>query len=178
MEIAGFGYFEKDESLGWYLGKPLNLQVFGGNPCRFVLEGYDDDESHDDFRIAMNNFLLLDNSVLLKAQPEIFDYYKDMKKLCEMNGWDCLKILRPEEIWVHIQIGDDIIVSRRSYGDKLIYISIECNCDWEIEHGLQIVFKNGLYVNKVGQYDGHLTNSDAFADKSLENIIYKKVLFE
>lgn len=36
-----------------------------------------------------------------------------------------------------------------------------------------LVLKNGLKVNKLGGYDGHLTNSDAFADDSLENTIYR-----
>ena len=45
-------------------------------------------------------------------------------------------------------------------------------CGWEEEHGLQLVLKNGLKVNKLGGYDGHLTNSDAFDDESLEHVIY------
>jgi hypothetical protein len=65
------------------------------------------------------------------------------------------------------------MVSRRAYGDKGVYVSIECNCDWEPEHGLQIVLKNGSEVTKVGPYDGHLTNSDAYADSTLEGVVYK-----
>jgi len=37
-----------------------------------------------------------------------------------------------------------------------VYFSIEGNCDWEEEHGLQLVFRDGTEVTKVGQYDGHL----------------------
>lgn len=47
------------------------------------------------------------------------------------------------------------------------------SCDWETEHGLQIVFKQGLKINKLGPFDGHLTNSDAYADKKLENVVYR-----
>ena len=54
-----------------------------------------------------------------------------------------------------------------------VYISLGCNCDWEQEHGLQIVLKDGLRVTKVGSFDGHLTNSDAYDDASLENVIYR-----
>jgi hypothetical protein len=64
------------------------------------------------------------------------------------------------------------MVSRRPYGDELIYISLACAGDWEREHGLQVVFKQGLLVNKVGPFDGHLTNSDAYANKELEDVIY------
>lgn len=62
--------------------------------------------------------------------------------------------------------------SRRAYGDKGIYVSLECSCDWEPEHGLQIVFKDGKRVNKISSYDGHLTNSDAYADDDLEDVIF------
>ena len=65
------------------------------------------------------------------------------------------------------------MVSRRPYGDRAAYVSLECGCDWEEEHGLQIVFKEGLHVNMVGQYDGHLTNADAYGDGRLENVIYR-----
>lgn len=81
-------------------------------------------------------------------------------------------IKKAAEVWKHVHFGGEPVVSRRSYGDEGIYISLECNCDWEVEHGLQIVFKNGLVVNKVGPYDGHLTNSDAYDDERLENVVY------
>ena len=62
--------------------------------------------------------------------------------------------------------------TRRPHGDELVYISLACSCEWEQEHGLQIVFKQGLYINKVGPYNGHLTNSDAYGNDKLENVIY------
>ena len=81
----------------------------------------------------------------------------------------------PRVVWQHVRFGSEPMVSRRQYGDKGIYISVECGCDWEEEHGLQLVLKNGLKVNKLGEYDGHLTNSDAFDDGSLEHVIYREL---
>ena len=81
-------------------------------------------------------------------------------------------IATPSDLWKHIRLGASPVVSRRPYGDKSVYVSLECECVWEEEHGLQIVFKNGLKVNKVGPFDGHLTNSDAYGDASLEEVIY------
>ena len=78
----------------------------------------------------------------------------------------------PSDVWAHVRLGCEPMVVRRASGDKGIYVSVECNCDWEIEHGLQIVFKNGLRVNKIGPYDGHLTLSDAYNNESLDNVIY------
>ena len=40
------------------------------------------------------------------------------------------------------------MVSRRAYGDKGIYVSLECNCDSEPEHGLQLVFKMAALLRR------------------------------
>lgn len=39
-----------------------------------------------------------------------------------------------------------------------------------------IVFKDSCQVCKVGPYDGHVTNSDAYADDALEDVIYYTTL--
>jgi hypothetical protein len=49
------------------------------------------------------------------------------------------------------------------------------NCDWEVEHGMQLVLRDGRTVSKVSPYDGHLTNADAFADPKLVGVIYVPV---
>ena len=49
---------------------------------------------------------------------------------------------------------------------------IECGCDWEPEHGLELVLEDGARVTKVGPYDGHLTNAAAYADPTLESVVY------
>lgn len=37
-----------------------------------------------------------------------------------------------------------------------------CNCDWEYEHGLQFVFRQGRVLTRVSAEDGHLTEADAY----------------
>jgi hypothetical protein len=41
--------------------------------------------------------------------------------------------------------------------DGRVYLSVECECSWEIEHGLQLVFRDGRAISRIGPYDGHLT---------------------
>ncbi|MFC7668884.1 DUF6985 domain-containing protein [Hymenobacter humi] len=38
---------------------------------------------------------------------------------------------------------------------------MESECEWEVEHGLQLVFRQGRMLTRVSQYDGHLTESQA-----------------
>lgn len=169
MEIPRLGEVTKDEHSGWYYSKPVPVSMFGGRQCRIVLEGYDEDERKDEFHVAIANFLSATPAVLREADEPLFRYYKDFEE-----WWlkDREPIRSADELWQSVRLGSEPTVCRRPYGDKGIYVSVECGCDWEEEHGLQLVLKNGLKVNKLGGYDGHLTNSDAFADESLEHVIY------
>ncbi|MGK0365192.1 MAG: hypothetical protein ACI85O_002257 [Saprospiraceae bacterium] len=44
----------------------------------------------------------------------------------------------------------DIYVTRRHQSDKDIYLNIDCECEWEQEHGLQLVFRQGKQLTKIG----------------------------
>lgn len=173
MEIPGIGKVEKNQSLGWYYSEVMPVKVLGGKQCRIVVADYDEDEHKEDFHVAIANFLAADESVLRDAGPYIFEYYESCKEYIDPDDEEYFEINSVDEIWSHIRLGDDPLFMRRHRGDQGIYVSLECGCDWEEEHGLQIVFRNGLIVNKIGPYDGHLTNSDAYGDDSLEDVIFK-----
>jgi hypothetical protein len=174
MQLPGVGAFEKDEELDWYLSSPLPIPVLGSAQCSIVIAGgYDEDPAKEDFHTAIRNFLSISPSVLKDIEPHIFKYYQDCNRYWKPGDEQYLYISSPEGVWRHIQLGLEAHVSRRSVRAKEIYISLECKCDWELEHGLQIVFKNGLVVNKIGPYDGHLTYSDAFGDDDLEDVVYR-----
>jgi|SRR5215831_16041181 len=175
MEISSLGLITKDDRLDWYRSQPLPVAALGGKICQILLEDYDDDHAKEDIHVAIKNFLSIDQSTLQEAEPYIFQYYLDCNSDLSPEDEDYLIIDSPRDVWKHVKFGDEPIVTLRVYGDRGVYVSLECNCDWEIEHGLQIVFKNGLKVNKVGAYDGHLTNSDAYDRDDLEDIIYVSV---
>lgn len=80
----------------------------------------------------------------------------------------------PAGVWKHVHFGSEAMVERRDAAVRTVYVSLECNCDWEVEHGLQIVLRHGNRVCKVEPYDGHLTNADAFNDPALEGVVYRR----
>lgn len=174
MNIPGLGEVTKDAQFDWYYSEPINLPLLSGHECKIVIEGYDEDQRPEDFHAAIANLLVCSPSVLKAAEQYVFQYYQDVKSSIDPSGEEIPAIDSADEVWRHVELGTEPIVTRRPYGDMGIYVSIECNCDWEPEHGLQIVLKNGSRVTKVGPYDGHLTNSDAFADESLEDIVYRQ----
>jgi Domain of unknown function (DUF6985) len=150
------------------------VPALGGKPCRFILDGYDDDPAQEDFHTALRTFLTLDRSTLTAAAPSIFAYYRDVTDNVVAAGDDDwhVEIEGPHEVLDHVRLGDEPLVRRDGYGDRHLYVSLECGCDWEREHGLQIVFRDGRAVTKVGPYDDHLTNSAAYADDTLDGIVY------
>ena len=168
ITIPGFGDFSHDE-YGTLIGSERIRVPALGIECHFVLEGYEDDSQQTDFHDAMVCFHSLGVGVLREASKHVFAYYSAVKE----SGWgDPPEIQAPDQVWDFVDFGEEAVVSRRSTTDTRIYISLECSCAWEREHGLQIVFREGKTINKVGPYDGHLTNSDAFANPSLENTVY------
>ena len=173
VDIPGLGVMTKGGFVGEYCSKPIPVPVLGGKKCRITVEGYDDDPDKEAFLVAIANFLSLPESALKKSERYVFQYYKDLEDAWKSYDDDFKPIPSPADVWKHVRLGTAPTVSRRAHGDKGIYVSVECGCDWEEEHGLQIVFKNGLKVNKVGPFDGHLTNSDAYGDESLEDVIYQ-----
>lgn len=173
MNVPGLGEMTKDDRFGELYSRELPIAALGGQLCRIVLSGYDEDGQKQDFHEAIANFLAAPESVLKAATPHIVQYCQDMNSLWSPDDPEYVKIETPADVWKHVQLGRRPVISRRGRGDKEVYVSVECECDWEPEHGLQIVFKHGVTVSKVGPYDGHLTNSDAFADQRLERAIYK-----
>ncbi len=173
MEIPHIGIVTKDREFDWLYSEPMKVAALGGKVCRLVREDYENDENKEEFHAAIENFMEIDESPLRDAAEHIFQYYRYCADNFDVtDDEDFPTIESPDDVWGYVHLGSEPMFTRRAYGDKAIYVSLECGCDWEEEHGLQIVFKNGRTVNKVGAYDGHVTNSDAYADESLENVVY------
>ncbi len=171
VTAPGLDRLTREPATGWLFSAPTPVPMFGGKLCRIGLEGYEDDERPAEFHVAIANFLAGGPNVLRQAETDLFRYYKDFEDLwVEEEGF--APIETADALWRHVRTGDEPMISRRPYGDRGLYVSIECECDWEPEHGLQIVLKNGLKVSKLGPYNGHLTNTDAYGDSRLEDVIF------
>lgn len=166
------GFITIDDSFDECMTDPIAIAFLDNMECEFLLEDYMDDNKKDDFHSAIKNFINLDKSVLYDVSEYAFKYYQDSAKHSAFEYETFPKIKKPIDVWKLVKFGFEPIVSRRDI-DNTIYISLGCNCAWKKEHGLQLVFKNGSFINKLGGYDGHLTNSDAYDNEDLEYVIYK-----
>ena len=156
---------------GCYRSEAVSIPVLAGAACHLVIEGYDDDANKEEFDAAVAAFLILDREALTVAAPAIFEYYQDVLYWLADDEVP-VRIAGADDVLDHVHPGPEIVVARAHRRDRRVYVSVECECDWEPEHGLQIVFREGTTVTKVGPFDGHLTNAAAYARDDLEGVIY------
>jgi hypothetical protein len=171
LEVPHLGPVTRDE-FDWLRSRPIRIPMLGRDKRTIVLDGYEDDLKKGEFHVAIKNFLAGDRTVLERASKHVYRYYLDVREEVGDDEEDFPRIKSAATVWKRVSLGDEPLVRRRHYGDKKVYVSLSCSCDWESEHGLQIVFKNGRSINKVGPYDGHLTNSDAWGKRALERVVY------
>ncbi|MGW6444376.1 DUF6985 domain-containing protein [Lentzea sp. NPDC055074] len=156
MEIPGLGPVTEDDYEG-LASAPIPIPALGGIPLKFHVEGYPEDQAPQDFHAAIQTFLALDHRALEAAAPAVFDYYQHMYEVFGEGLDDFPRITSPAHVWNHVTFDRHDVLVQRDNGS--VYISLEAECEWEVEHGLQVVFRDGARVTKVGPYDGHLTNT-------------------
>lgn len=159
----------------WLVSGPYALKCLGGHAVQFVLEGYADDAQKADYQRALQNLVHLDSAALTAVEPHVLQYCNEMLALYEAADRPYVDIEHPSDVWKHVQFDSELLVTRREDDDEEdgIYFSLSCSCDWAREHGLVLVLRDGLAFTKVGPYDGHLTNADAYGDPSLQGVIFK-----
>ena len=69
------------------------------------------------------------------------------------------EIKNKNEIWKYVY-PQEIHITRRHRRDEDIYLSVIC--EWEQEHGLQLVFRQGKQLTRISPQDGHITEADAY----------------
>ena len=112
---------------------------------------------------ALSIFLAKSVKDRLLISDLVYQNFEKIRNEVDYPYWsDSLRqINSSEEIWSFINpLG--ISITRRPYETKDIFIDISCNCEWEQEHGLQLVFRQGKKLTRVSQIDGHLTDADAY----------------
>lgn len=85
-----------------------------------------------------------------------------------------LDITDKNEIWNFIY-PQDIYITRRNRRDEYIYLNVTCECEWEQEHGLQLVFQKGEKLTRISQQDGYLIESDAYDKPDNEDELLNKL---
>lgn len=166
------GDFSYDSAGDEHRSRPLRLPMLGRD-VTIVLVGFLDDSAPTEFRDVVRNLLSRTRDTLLVASPDLQNYCSDINQFLDPE--DELHVDDSSDLWKHVRFGNEVYIERRHHGDRKLYATIECGCEWEEEHGLQLILREGLAVTKLGTYDGHLSNADSYADSSLEDTVYRKM---
>ena len=124
---------------------------------------------------ALTNFFKL-NSVYRNSISELA--YKNCTEFLDAVGFDeaddkLRNIKDKHEIWKFIH-PSEIYLTRRPFKEKDVYVFIACECEWEQEHGLQLVFRQGKKLTRISDQDGHLTEADAYDKPDEEDELLSK----
>lgn len=163
VSIKSLGELKKDKDIdSWLRSKGIKVDFFDGKSLPFIITIEKDFTQSllEKIESAVQSFLNLDSKYREKISGLVYENYKEMLGAADIKP---LNVKEKSDIWKYVH-PQEIYISQRNGGDEDedIYIQVACNCDWEEEHGLQLVFKQGRKITRVSEQDGHLTNSDAF----------------
>ena len=101
---------------------------------------------------VLQNFFSLNSIDRNKNSEIVYQYYTDTLK----HGYSQpLNISHNQDVWKFIT-PNEIIIDWNENCD--FFLCVSCECEWEKEHGLQLVFKNGQILTRAGGHDGHFTD--------------------
>ena len=170
------GKLKQDDQIDdWWESELIEIPFFNKEKLKIIFTDFipeSDLENIGEWDNALKLFLENSDSDRIKLSHLVYKNCTDFLKMVEFNEADqhLRKIKNKNKIWDYVQ-PNEIYISRRPYQDKDIYVNINCECDWEQEHGLQLVFKQGKKITRISQIDGHLTEADAYDKPDCEDTL-------
>jgi len=145
-----------------WTAEAIEVPLFDGQsvPVDLSSPGLNDAITPDDadaIDAAMDAFLALEPSDRAAAGVPVLAYCKDTLEAIGADWPEALAmaaITDPADIWRHAFVRQIEIKKDTRYGEPSIYVLVHCACDWAGEHGLQLVYRNGGALMRVGQQDG------------------------
>ncbi|UKN00977.1 hypothetical protein K6119_14675 [Paracrocinitomix mangrovi] len=161
---AVVGELNQDERIqNWYRGQSIQIPLVEKElPVTFMEVNEDDTTFVEEADEALKNFLALESGYKIMTAQAVFGNFVDYCSYISENDIpEKMKGTQPLNVWNFVY-PTEVFVSRRAVNDKDIYVILACECEWEKEHGLQLVFRQGKKLTRVSDQDGHLTSADAF----------------
>ena len=144
----------------WWVSKPQSIGFLDQEEMTFTITDYNPNEDVKLMEAAdetIRNFLVKTPN----DREVISNYvYQNCMDFLEAIGYDeadeqlwAIKDLR--EIWNYVT-PREIYITREPYEDKDVYLRLTFSCEWEQEHGLQLVFNQKGKLVRVSEDDGHI----------------------
>ena len=138
----------------WWVSRPVVVRFLSEQPIPFTLMVQaDGDEYPPDVAEAVARFLSLGPTDRAAATGRVFEYYCDYVNAVPDAH---LGIDEPDSIWPHIQ-ARYAALQRKGKTGRHVYVLLVCDCEWDDEHGLQLLYRDGNDLVHVGDQDGGIT---------------------
>jgi len=169
---------QDDKFLNWWKSKAFAIPFFDNIELTIIFMDFEPDQDTtflQEADKALTNFFKLNSA----DRNSISDLaYKNCMDFLDAVGFDeadeaLSKIKDKNEIWKFIH-PSEIYVTRRPYKEQDVYVFVACECEWEEEHGLQLVFRQGKKLTRISDQDGHLTEADAYDKPDEEDELLSK----
>jgi hypothetical protein len=173
------GQLTQDETFDdWWNSQETEIPFFDHKKLVIVFSEFEPEKDKtflEEADSALENFLKLASDVR-KSISEMA-YKNCMAFLAEISFDEYDEPLRQiidhHDIWNFIY-PTKIYITRRPYMQPDMYVQVACECYWEQEHGLQLVFKLGKKLTRISEQDGHLTEADAYGKTDQEDELLSK----
>jgi hypothetical protein len=169
VRIDKLGELTRGDQFPWLISGEIDVPFFPGKRLRVVLEDLETDDRPDELASAVARFLALTTRDRDRAAPYVFALYREMCEGLDEHEIEP-KFPSPADVWRYVY-PTEIRVSRRHRGDQQVYARLNAECEWEPEHGLQLVYRDGYELRRVSTQDGHLRNADAHGSPESEDRI-------
>lgn len=163
------GTLTQDHSFAdWFVAEsPIGMPFFDGLPLGVTfmdVEAGTEAAFTAEADEALEAFRRLTTTDRRAASTRIQQNYQEMLDASDLDPLD-VDDDTPDSIWRYVHPTEVYVVRRPAHPgalDRDVYVQVDCNCDWEHEHGLQLVFRRGRMLTRVSDLDGHLTDADAY----------------
>lgn len=138
---------QEEDFPDWWRSEAKAVPFLDNKKLPVILTGYfpgTDEAFIPEADIALANFLALNISYRESIAHLLYKNYKETLEGLDLDEDDpeVCHIKDEQDVWNFIH-ANEAYVQRRHRRDENIYIMISCECDWEEEHGLQLVFRQG-----------------------------------
>lgn len=161
------GQLTQDDSFSdWWKSTEIEIPFFDNQKLEITLMDFEPESDKtflDEADQTLIHFFNLKNEDRNSISDLVYKNCTDFLEAVDFDEADepLRQIKDHNEIWNFIE-PTEIYISRRHRRDHDIYIQVTCECDWEQEHGLQLVFRQGKQLTRISSQDEHLTEADAY----------------
>ena len=156
-ESINFTY-DTDKEL--YVSDPVDVPALKKNAVtfRFDLQTLDS-AGWQRLRAAIDNFRSPDADIFAQATPYVHQFDRMYFDMADEYGWEqYLPDIPESQVWSLVgPIWDRCTVA---WDNNSLLIVVEAETEWDIEHGMIMVYQDGVKLVKVGMAVESYTNPD------------------